>query len=168
MIEKTEKKIDDLSGMEAAAAKDYILQFVSTLKLTEKEIAVLVEELGKWRGRVDLARGKSAEDLAAEAEKEVQRITEKKTVLEDEAAVLKAQIENMRQQLPGLAARQRSIDPDLLEQELLIAMGRMPGTENEAAADRAFEALEKEQAADDALEALKTKMGKNGEEKTHE
>jgi phage shock protein A len=162
-IEKTEKEIDDLSGMEAAAAKDYILQFVSTLKLTEKEIAALAEDQYKWRGRVDLARGKGVEDLAAEAEKEVQRIAEKQATLENEAAVLKAQIENMRRQLPGLAARQRSIDPDLLEQELLIAMGRMPGTEKEAATDRAFETLEKEQAADDALEALKTKMGKKHE-----
>jgi phage shock protein A len=164
MIEKTEsgdeKRPDDLYGMDPGAAKDYILQHVSVLKLTEKEIASLTEELAKWEGRVSLARSKSAEDLAAEAEREVGRIGEKKASLETEAASLREQIETMRRQLPGLAARQRSIDPDLLEQELLMAAGRMPGDEQKAAADRAFEGLEKEAAANDALEALKAKMGK--------
>jgi phage shock protein A len=153
-----EKRPDDLSGMDPAAAREYTLQYVSVLKLTEKEIASLSEELAKWEGRVNLARSRGAGDLAAEAEKEALRIGEKKAFLENEAAALKAQIESMRRQLPGLAARRRSVDTDLLEQELLMAAGRMPGDEKEAAADRAFEELEKEKAAGDALEALKLKM----------
>jgi phage shock protein A len=144
--------------MDPAAAKEYILQYVSVLKVTENEIAALTEERAKWEGRANLARSKGAEDLAAEAEKELQRTGEKKSSLENEAALLKAQIENMRRQFPALASRQRSIDPDLLEQELLMAAGFMPGGEQKAAADRAFEQLEKEKAAEDALEALKIKM----------
>jgi phage shock protein A len=164
MIEKNEspeneKRPDDLSGMEPDAAKEYVLGHVSVLKLTEKEIASLAEALAKWEGRIRLARSRDAGDLAAEAEKEVRRIGEKKAALENEAAGLRAQIETMRRRLPGLAARRRSVDPDLLEQELLMAAGRMPGDEQKAAADRAFEGLEKEKAADDALEALKAKMG---------
>ncbi|MDR2617618.1 MAG: chromosome partitioning protein [Treponema sp.] len=156
MIEETEKQIDDLIGMDPSAAKDYILRFIAALKLTENQIREIAAEEKKWKNRAALARAHNAEDLAAEAEKETERIRSKQAALEEEAAILKRQIEKMRRQLPGLAARQRSIDPDLLEQELLMAAGRMPGEEKEAARDREFEKLEKEQAAQEALEALKT------------
>jgi phage shock protein A len=43
-------------GMSAAAAKEYILGLIATVKLTEKEIHSLEEEAAKWRGRVELAR----------------------------------------------------------------------------------------------------------------
>ena len=75
--------------------------------------------------------------------------------LREEEISLKNGIADMRRQLPGLAARERSVDPDLLEQELLMALGQ---TEEEAATERAFKKLEKENAADAALEALKSKM----------
>jgi hypothetical protein len=71
---------------------------------------------------------------------------------------LKSQIETMRSQLPGLAARERSIDPDLLEQELLISRGYLPGDEVKAETDRRVRDLEKNAALDAELEALKTKM----------
>jgi len=64
----------------------------------------------------------------------------------------------MRRQLPGLAARERSIDPDLLEQELLMALGQ---TGEEAGTERAFQKLEKEKSADEALDALKARMKGN-------
>jgi hypothetical protein len=57
-----------------------------------------------------------------------------------------------------LAARERSIDTDLLEQELLIANGRMPGDEEKARSERAFDKLETEAAAEAALAKLKAKM----------
>jgi phage shock protein A len=158
-FEETKNQADDLSGMDFAAAKEYILQFAATLKLTEKQTGDLAAEKEKWERRAALARSQNAEDLAADAEKEREKIRAKQAVLEEEAAALKGQIENMRRQLPGLAARQRSLDPDLLEQELLMAAGRMPGEEKEAARDREFEKLEKEKAAQDALEALKTRAG---------
>jgi phage shock protein A len=163
MIEETAKQIDDLTGMDPSVAKDYILQFIAALKLTENQIRETTAEEKKWKNRAALALSHSAEDLAVEAEKETERIRARQAALEEEAAVLKGQIEKMRRQLPGLAARQRSIDPDLLEQELLMAAGRMPGEEKEAARDREFEKLEKEQAVREALEALKAR--ESGKEK---
>ncbi|GHU77432.1 hypothetical protein AGMMS49992_25260 [Clostridia bacterium] len=153
-----EKKPDDLTGMNPEAAKDYILQFITTLKITEKQLEELKPEERKWEGRVALAGEKNEAGLQKEAQNELEKIKTKRLSLEGEAAELKTQIENMRRQIPGLAARQRSIDPDLLEQELLIALGRMPGDEKIAAADREFAKLEKERATHDALEALKAKM----------
>jgi phage shock protein A len=145
--------------MNAVDAKEYILQFISTLKLTEKKIQALNEELVRWNSRIELAKSRGAADLALEAENQAEKIRTQQAALAGEAAELKIQIEKMRKQLPGLAARERSVDPDLLEQELLIAAGRMPGEENQAETDRLFSKLEKDQAAEAALEALKAKIG---------
>jgi phage shock protein A len=152
-----EQRIDDLRGMTPADAKEYIFHFIATLKLTEKNRAGLEAEQEKWRKREELARNKGAEDLAVEARRETERIQGKLESLSAEEAELKAQIETMRKQLPALAARERSIDPDLLEQELNIALGRDLAAGNPAgeALDRQFENM----SADAALEALKAKMG---------
>jgi len=149
-----------LDGMSAAAAKDYILALITTLKLTEKEIHSLEGEAEKWKGRVELARSGGKNDLALEAEREAGRVVEKLAGLRGEEKSLKNQIEEIRRKLPGLAARERSIDADLLEQELLIALGQ---TEEESGTDRAFKKLEKESNADSALQALKEKLKENAD-----
>ena len=146
---------NDLSGMSAAEAKQYIFALITTIKMTEKEINTLEEEAAKWKGRAELARLKGMEDLLKEAEKETERILARLAGLREEERDFRNQIDELRRQLPGLAARERSIDPDLLEQELLMALGR---TGEEAETERAFEKLEKENAADAALESLKKKM----------
>ena len=145
----------NLSGMSAAEAKEYILGFITTLKLTEKKILSLEEEAAKWKNRSDLARSKGMEELNLEADKESERINRKLLTLREEEKDLKNQIEVMRRQIPALAARERSIDPLLLEQELLMALGK---TEEEAKSDRAFRELERNNTAESALETLKAKM----------
>jgi phage shock protein A len=144
-----------LDGMSAAAAKEYIFGMIATLKLTEKEIHSLEEEAAKWKGRVELARSGGKDALASEAEKEAQRADEKLAGLREEEVSLMDQIEAVRRKLPGLAARERSVDPDLLEQELISAIGK---TGEETETEKAFEKLEKESYADSALQALKEKM----------
>ena len=141
--------------MSVAAAKEYIFGLIATLKLTEKDIHSLEEEAAKWKGRVELARSSGKNDLAFEAEKEAQRTEEKIAGLREEEMSLRNEIETIRKKLPGLAARERSVDPDLLEQELLMALGK---TGEEAETDRAFEKLEKDASADAALQALKEKL----------
>ena len=151
---------DNLIGMKAGEAKEYILAFIATLKLTQKEISSLEDEAAKWKGRIELARSKGIENLVAEAEREAEKINSKLSGLGEEERTLNERIAVMRRQLPGLAARERSIDPDLLEQELLMALGR---SEEEASTERSFRKLEKEISADAALEALKSKMNKTNE-----
>jgi len=146
---------DDLKGMSAAEAKNYIFGFITTLKLTEKEIRSLEDEAAKWKSRVELARSRGMDELKGEAEKETDRISVRMAALREEERSLRESIAAMRRQLPGLAARERSIDPDLLEQELLMALGQ---TEEEAETKKAFEKLEKESSANAALESLKEKM----------
>jgi len=147
-----------LSGMSPSDAKDYIFNFITTLKLTEKNIQNLDEEIAKWQSRIDLAGSKGQTELAQDAQKEKNRLLDKKLTLTAEADQLKQQIEEMRRQLPLLASRERSIDPDLLEQELLMAAGRMPGDEEKVRIERQFAQMEKTQAAETALEELKAKI----------
>jgi len=148
----------NLSGMNPAGAKDYILNFITTLRLTEKNIQNLDEEISKWQSRIDLAGSKGQTELALDAQKEKDRLLEKKINLTAEADQLKQQIEEMKRQLPLLASRERSIDPDLLEQELLIAAGHMPGDEEKVRIERQFAQMEKAQMAETALEELKAKI----------
>ena len=142
-------------GMSAAAANEYIRSLITTLKLTEKEIRSLEEEAAKWKGRVELARSGGKSDLAFEAEKEAESADKKIVGLREEEKSLMNQIEEIQRQLPGLSARERSIDPDLLEQKLLMALGKM-GEETDT--EKAFEILEKESFANAALQALKEKL----------
>jgi phage shock protein A len=156
-----EKPPDDLSGMNAAEVKEYIFGFISTLKLTEKKLQDLDTELLRWNSRLELARTRQAADLISETEKEIQRIQDQQQILNAECSELKTHIESMRKQIPLLAARERSIDPDLLEQELLMAAGYFPGEEAKARTERTFRDMEKESSAEDALAELKAKMGSN-------
>jgi len=146
---------DNLTGMQTAEAREYISAFIATVKLTEKDIQSLENEAEKWKNRMELARSKGMEELAAEAEKEAEKINTKLAGLREEECILRERVTAMRRQLPGLAARERSIDVDLLEQELLMALGR---TGEETETERTFKTLEKESAADAALEVLKSKM----------
>ncbi|MDR3337910.1 MAG: PspA/IM30 family protein [Treponema sp.] len=162
MDSKPEPRLDDLQGLSPADAKEYIFRNIAALKLMEKEQADLKAAFDKWKGREELARSKNAPDLAEEAGSEAGNVQAKLDALEGEAAELRALIENMRRQLPGLAARERSIDPDLLEQELKIALGETPGEENsEKKVKQEIDALNTEA----ALEALKAKMGLGAQEK---
>ncbi|QQO11277.1 chromosome partitioning protein [Breznakiella homolactica] len=144
--------------MDTKAAKEYILHHITALKLNEKNIRELDSDINKWENRIQLAHSKGISDLAEEAEKEVLRIKNELDTLKTETADLKSGIQRMIRQLPGLAARDRSVDPDLLEQELLIVAGFMPGDEEKAAQDREFAALEKNAQADSALADLKKKL----------
>ena len=154
-----EQAPDDLTGLDGVAAKEYIAAHLTSLKLTERKIAELETELEKWRSRLELARSKAAEELVTAAEAELARLQTEKTRLSAEADELKSMIERMRHQLPGLAARVRTIDPDLLEQELLMATGRMPGDEAVVQTERKLATMEKQVRSDDALQALKVRMG---------
>ena len=109
--------------MNALEAKDQILALITTLKLSQKDIRSLEDEAAKWKGRVELALSKGEALLLSEAEKEAERVNARLAALREEENSLKAEIDAMRRQLSGIAARERSIDPDLLEQELLMAAG---------------------------------------------
>jgi hypothetical protein len=156
--------MEPILTMNAGDAKEYLFRHTSVLKLTEKKCRETDEEIAKWKSRAILAASRGSPDLAREAEAETLRQEKIRDGLETEIAELKTRIGEIRRQLPGLAARERSVDPDLLEQELLIALGRTPGEEaGEGPAAGAEEGFAPgaggDLAANAALEALKAKMG---------
>ena len=153
-----EQPPENLRGMGVADAKEYVFHYITTLKLAEKKSEELAGKHKKWLARIDRARSGGMEDLALEAQAEADKLQSEREALGAEIADLKTRIQRMRDQLPGLAARERSIDPDMLEQELLIAAGGAPGDDSKAELDRQFEAVE----ADAALAALKMKMKPDG------
>jgi phage shock protein A len=156
-----EFKPDDLRGMSAGAAKEYIFHHIAALKLAEKKHGEVLAELDKWEKRRELALNRGAPDLAEEAEKEAGLVRGQAENLAAEITEFKVQIEKMRKEIPALAARERSVDPDLLEQELLMVLGKdwpsseAAGDKTRPETDQDFKTIE----ADAALEALKTRMG---------
>jgi phage shock protein A len=151
---------DDLSGMDPSSAREYIARYIAALKLQEKESEKAAADLSLWESRATLARSKGAEELALQAEKEAALIRSRKSALDMDIETLRIQIGKMKKQLPILASRVRSVDPDLLEQELLMAAGHLPGDEEKVAIERNLKTMEKEVSADAALAALKAKMEK--------
>ncbi|MDR0525960.1 MAG: chromosome partitioning protein [Spirochaetaceae bacterium] len=157
-LESTLKE-DNLTGMSVPEAKEYIAHYLTSLKLMEKKDLALEEELEKWTSRSRLARSQGDEALIRRTEQEIEGLKTQRSQLTGEIKELKVCIENMKKQLPLLGARERTIDPDLLEQNLIMAAGYLPGEEEKAGVNRRLQELEKTSGVDAELEVLKKKMG---------
>ncbi len=143
----------------AAAEREYLLGLLTQAKLNRKELAVLETDRATWRRRIELAAkaGDSALEMAARGE--LSAVEQKYDSLLAETEGFEAESTALRKKLPVIAASERSVDPDLLEQELLMAAGREPGSGDELATEQKFAKLEKDSAADAALARLKASMG---------
>ncbi|MDR0403860.1 MAG: chromosome partitioning protein [Treponema sp.] len=146
--------------------KEYVFSLIIQIKLNEKTLAGYGAEAETWLKRAALARssggdgtpGPAGTALAEEAEARAAGLQNKAAALRAENAELRAEAEQALRSLPGLAARNRSVDPDLLLQELLVASGHNPGEEREPGLERKFAEIEKNASADAALAELKAKM----------
>ncbi|MDR2493679.1 MAG: chromosome partitioning protein [Spirochaetaceae bacterium] len=136
-----ERKPEDLTGMEPDAARDYIIGHIAALKGIEAQAAAAEADLAKWVSRVSLARSKGMEDLALQAEREAEARKARVEILDAERRDLAERIGVMRRQIPGLAARSRSIDPYLLAEELAQAAGYL--SSEEADRERRFRELDR-------------------------
>jgi hypothetical protein len=156
----------NLSGLDLEAAREYIFAYSVDLKRLEKEAAASGDELERWKGRVALVEGKLASapadaslaSLAEAARAKAAEESGKLASLEAERSELRGKIALMREQLPMIKARERSIDPDRLLAELQLMTGELlgEGGERSAAASEAdFAKLEAEAKAKSELEELK-------------
>jgi hypothetical protein len=112
----------NLDGMRPNDAKEYILAHMTDLIRMRKEIEGLEAEIRKWETRVALAAGKGLEDLRSGAELQAGEFKRKLESLRSEETELSNSIRRMREQLPGLAAKVRSVDTDLLLAELQVTL----------------------------------------------
>jgi len=156
---------ENLSGLDLASAKEYIFAYAVDIKRLDKEIADAMGELDRWKARLALAEGKLAAGeasmaaLVEAARAKVGEGTAKAAALEAERADLRARVARMREQLPMIKARERSIDPDRLLAELQMMTGELlgdePGERSSAATEADFVKLESDAKAESELDALK-------------
>ncbi|MDR0643976.1 MAG: chromosome partitioning protein [Treponema sp.] len=146
--------------MNISDTKAYIAGVLTSLKLTEKQREELASALKTWENRVGIARSKGEEALADAAQREADAVKAKITGLDAEIAVLKAEIDNAKRESLTAASRKRSIDPDILQQELLIVAGHLPGDEDKVVMEQNLNDMAKKDSAESALAQLKAKMGR--------
>ncbi len=138
----------DLTGMGPEDAKDYVLSLTTHLKQTEVALAKAQEELKLWEGRVALATQHSQEKLLNEAEVQRDQAAARKLSLELEVQDFRVGIDKLKKQLLLLPMTQRTINTDVLQENL----ARLGGT-----LDPVTPTVKKLE-ADDALAALKKRL----------
>jgi hypothetical protein len=143
----------DLRGMAPGAAREYLFAHATDLGLLEKKLAEKAAAVGTWRERQRLAQDAGRGELMAAAESQVSAGLAELDALKAEAEALRAGVEKMKRQIPGLNARERSVDPDLLLAELQGLSGQDP-----EGPDAEFGKLKKESEAEEALAKLKKNL----------
>lgn len=149
--------LEELSRLDAEGAMQLLFAYTTDIKRFVKEIEALEKEIALWDSRAKLAEQKGLADLAAGARARASELRAKLSELEASKAELERDAAKIRDALPGIKARSRSIDPDRLEAELAMMTGEAldPG---KAKLERELDALAQGSGAD-SLEALKRKMG---------
>lgn len=160
-------ELREIARLDLQGARELLFACTTDLKRHEKDSAALEAERATWVSRVSLAESRGLADLVAGAKARVGEIEARMADIESSATEIRADIARIRDALPGIRAKERSIDPDRLLAELQMMTGEALG--GGAPLDREFEALEKAQpgagtsngtaAPDDPLTALKKKMG---------
>lgn len=168
--------LEELSKLDYQGAMELMVVYSTDIKMQEKELEPLKKEAELWASRVSLAESKALPDLAQAARERHGQIQEKIAALENSILELKLDVARLKEALPGLKAKERSIDPDQLLAELSMMTGEAMDPEK-AKFDREFAALEGSGAGtsapqsepqsspkpsspvDDTLAALKRKLG---------
>lgn len=139
----------DIEGLGPKEASEYVLAFITTLKQTEKAVAAARDEVTLWTRRVELARSKGDESLAAQAQGRAE-VSAKAAALETELADLKAKVAVLKEKLVRLRMTGgRSVDTDLLLAQLEMVVGKKDDLSRTM----------KEEETKAALDELKKKMG---------
>jgi len=148
----------DLTGLDLEGARAYLVDYSTAAKMLRKDLEALDGELATWTKRIALAEAKGIADLAAAARVKVEELGARRGGLAGELAEVEAKVGRIRSQLPGIAARERSIDPDRLLAELQMMAGTLlgeGGTDGAPDLEERMRKLESESAVDEALAALK-------------
>lgn len=159
--------LEELSKLDEAGARDLMFAYATDLKQHQKEMEDMRKALELWNSRVRLAESKGLSDLAEGAKIQAAQIEARLGELGSSAREIESDLERLKEALPGIKARRRSVDPDRLAAELAMMTGEAmdPG---KAKVERELEGLERAagssgaegpSGAEDALAALKRKMG---------
>lgn len=150
--------LEELSRLDYSGAMDLLFAYTTDIKRHDKDIEALKKDIALWTSRVSLAESKGMVELAAGARSQVTQLEGKLAEIEASRAELDRDARRIKESLPGIKAKERSIDPDMLQAELSMMTGEALDPEK-AKLDRELDALSKAESAADPLEALKRKMG---------
>ena len=147
----------DLSGLDPAAAREYVHRFATTLRLTIKRRQQLETERQTWVDRVRRAAAAGEERLRDAARDRLRRVQEDCGRVVAEEAELRAQLEVLQRQL----RRIRATGPATVDTEQLLAqLQEMVGDHDSLKED--LDRLSAEQRAAAELESLKRRMRPEG------
>ena len=150
--------LEELSKLDEAGAMELLLAYTTDSKRHDKDIEVLEKDRQLWDSRVRLAETKGLAELAQGAKAQLSRIEASLTGLVAARDELKLDVARIREALPAIKARRRSIDPDLLQAELSMLVGDDQGSST-VKLEEEFKVLEGKAEGQDPLEKLKRKMG---------
>lgn len=140
---------EDIGKMDLFAAREYMLQVMTTYKLAKNKRIQLENECKTWKERVALAREKGKEDLALEAEKEVNVLIQQIERIKLEENEYTEELQSIKEEIATIKRQpERSVDADLLLAQLQMIVGE-PDTLSEEFKKEEIEAR---------LEAMKKTM----------
>lgn len=143
----------DLSGLDPAAARDYVHGFLTTLRLTVKRRQQLEAERRTWEERVQRAVAAGDGRLRDAARDRLSRVQGDFGRVAAEEAELSAQVEVLQRQLRRIrATAATTVDTE----QLLAQLQEMVGEHDGLQAD--LDRLSAEQRAATELESLKRRM----------
>ena len=147
----------DLSGLDPAAAREYVHGFATTLRLTVKRRRQLESERQTWEERVRLAAAAGDDRLRDAARDRLRRVQEDCGRVAAEEAELRAQVEVLQRQLLRIrATAATTVDAE----QLLAQLQEMVGEHDTLKED--LDRLSAEQRAAAELESLKRRMHPEG------
>ena len=145
----------DITGLDPASAKEYVLAAISTLKQTSDKRAQLENELELWQKRISLAKEHGRSDLQTQAETREFETKQQLEKIKLEEAELKGGVVRLKSQLKLILNQ-----PDLAyDADHLAAELEMLTEEKDDLADKF-----REEEAEDALQRLKREMEQDGGE----
>lgn len=143
----------DLTGMDLASAKEYVLSYITTLKQIQRELKVISGERALWQKRVDFAKERGRDDLISAAEMKVREISEKYARLEIEEKDLATKVQTLIANLKKLKA---GFIPTVNAEQLAAELDMITG-----GPDKVAEQIKEEETIAE-LEKLKQKLKDQG------
>ena len=145
--------LTDLSGLDPAAARNYVLGYLTTLRVTRNRRRELEAAKRTWEGRIERAEAAAEPKLHAAATAELARVQSQLDRLLAEERELVTQVEVLGGQLRLVLTRANlTVDAE----QLLAQLQALVGERDELAED--LGQIDSEQRAAAELEALKRRM----------
>ena len=143
----------DLTGLDPGAAREYVLGYITALRLTARKRQRLEASLKTWEERIKTATEAGDSKLRDAARNELQRIQDGLGRVASEESELTAQVEVMKRHLKSM---QRGPVVNADAEALLAQLQSITGEPDKLKTD--LDRLGAEQRADEELEALKRRI----------